>query len=359
MSLPLLGRIDRYVARSVLLAAAVVLLAMLVVVGLFALIEEVREGDEHYGFAAATYYVLLTLPRRLLEILPYGVFLGALVGLGNLASHTELAVLRAAGMSAWRILRGAFAAALVLLAFGVLCGEWLAPLAESRAEFFKNQRLQHDGDDALEGGYWYREGDTFINFESFADDGGLFAVRQYEYAGDRHLALSRFGQRAVHERDAWTLLDARSSKFAPDAVKLHREAAVSVALRADAVQLSRRVLVDADKLSALNLFRQIRYMQGEGIPVQEQLVSLWSRVLQPLAVLGLVALALGFVLGPLREVSMGTRLTVGVLVGLGFKYLQDLFAPMTLVYGLAPWLGVLLPTLACWLVAAVMLRRVG
>ncbi len=343
------------------LVAAVVLLAMLAIVGLFALVEEVRDSEEHYGFLAALYYVLLTLPRRLLEILPYGVFLGALVGLGNLANHGELVVLRAAGMSGWRLLRGVFLGAIALLAVGVVCGEWLAPVTESRAEFFKNQRLQSDADAALAGGYWYREGDLFVNFEGFAEDGSLDGVRHYEYDADKHLLRSRYSERARYDSVSgqWHLKDSKTSALATDRVEITHAPTIASPMRASAAQLSRRVLVDAEKLSVIDLHHQISYMRAEGIPVEEQLLAFWGRLLQPLAVLGLVALALGFVLGPLRQVSMGVRLSTGIFIGLTFKYLQDLFAPMTLVYGIAPWLGVLLPIVLCWLVAAVTLRRVG
>jgi len=49
---------------------------------------------------------------------------------------------------------------------------------------------------------------------------------------------------------------------------------------------------------------------------------------------------------------------VGILVGLGFKYLQDLFAPMTLVYEVHAAVGVALPIVACVALAAVLLRRI-
>jgi lipopolysaccharide export system permease protein len=80
-------------------------------------------------------------------------------------------------------------------------------------------------------------------------------------------------------------------------------------------------------------------------------------VLQPLSVLGLALLALGFILGPLREVGMGTRLSVGVFAGLGFKYLQDLFAPMSMVYEIPAAIAVLLPILACWMLGVWGLQR--
>ena len=79
--------------------------------------------------------------------------------------------------------------------------------------------------------------------------------------------------------------------------------------------------------------------------------------MQPGAILGLTLLALCFILGPLREVSMGTRLAVGTLTGLGFKYLEDIFGPMSMVYQVPAAAGVAAPILICWLVALVLLRR--
>ena len=56
---------------------------------------------------------------------------------------------------------------------------------------------------------------------------------------------------------------------------------------------------------------------------------------------------------------MGVRLTVGIFAGLLFKYLQDLFAPMSIVYQMPAWLAVSLPILLCWLIGAWGLKRVG
>ena len=123
--------------------------------------------------------------------------------------------------------------------------------------------------------------------------------------------------------------------------------------------LSARVLVEPRKLSAADLFYQISYMRREGLDPGSYQLALWGKLLQPLSVLGLALLALCFVLGPLREVGIGARLSVGVLVGLTFKYLQDLFAPMSLVYEVPAAFAVALPIAACWLIGWVGLRRVA
>ena len=125
----------------------------------------------------------------------------------------------------------------------------------------------------------------------------------------------------------------------------------------DPALLSERALVDAGKLSLNNLPRQIRYLEREGLDAGGHRLAFWSKCLQPAAILGLAMLALAFVLGPLREVGARVRVSVGVIVGLCFKYLQDLFAPMSAVYELPAPLAVGLPIALCWAAALWGIRR--
>ena len=127
--------------------------------------------------------------------------------------------------------------------------------------------------------------------------------------------------------------------------------------QADPRLLSARLLVDENRLSIADLYYQINYMRREKLSVTTYELAFWTRLQQPFAVLGLALLAMAFVLGPLRQVSIGLRVSAGVLVGLTFKYLQDLFAPMSLVYGLPAFVAVAIPILLCWLVAVIGLRR--
>ena len=69
---------------------------------LFALIEELDEDNANYGFAQAIEYLLLTMPRRIEELLSYGVFIGLLLALGNLAegASSQLSVRPVSRLSA-------------------------------------------------------------------------------------------------------------------------------------------------------------------------------------------------------------------------------------------------------------------
>ncbi|HCW89814.1 MAG TPA: LPS export ABC transporter permease LptG, partial [Marinobacter sp.] len=66
--------------------------------------------------------------------LPLGAFMGCLVGLGSMASASELTVIRAAGVSLKRIVWSAMKPALVVVLLGVVVGEYVAPVTERIAQ---------------------------------------------------------------------------------------------------------------------------------------------------------------------------------------------------------------------------------
>jgi lipopolysaccharide export system permease protein len=353
---------DRYIGRTVLVTTLVVLMAFLGLMTVFTLVEELRNDDAAYSFNEALWYVALTTPRRVYEMLPYVVFLGALIGLGSLASHSEIVVLRAAGVSVQRVFLSLAWPLLGVLAFGVLLGEFVAPRGEEMAEAHKTRSEQNSDVIALRGGYWYREGPLYMNIDGLGEDGALIGLRQYWLGPDERLLRSRTASRAeyVAEDDPhWLLFDVIETRFRGGETQVQQYDQLRWNGRADPRLLSVRVLVEPRKLSVTDLYYQINYMLREELNPRSYQLAFWSKLLQPLSVLGLALLALCFVLGPLREVSMGVRLSVGVLVGLSFKYLQDLFAPMSLVYDVPAALAVATPIAVCWVIGWVGLRRVA
>ena len=69
--------------------------------------------------------------------------------------------------------------------------------------------------------------------------------------------------------------------------------------------------------------------------------------LMPLATIGMVLIAISFVFGSLREATMGYRVFVAMGIGLVFTILQRLMEPASLLFGISPFLAVLIPILIC------------
>lgn len=120
-------KLDRYIGSSVLIAILAVLGIILGLATLFAFIDEMGEISDTYTLADVASYVLLTAPRRLYDMLPMAALIGCLIGLGSLASNSELTIMRAAGVSIGRIVWAVMKPMLVLMLAGVLIGEYVAP----------------------------------------------------------------------------------------------------------------------------------------------------------------------------------------------------------------------------------------
>ncbi len=351
--------IDLYITRLVLSGGVIVLVALLGLVSLFALAEAMSDADTL--LMEALRGVALTLPRRAYEVLPFAVFLGTLMSLGALAGHSELVAVRAAGMSVERLFVSVALPGVVLIGIGVLLGEYLAPAGERRAELVKLETAQRAPDAPAPAGYWYRHEQTFMHVDGLKADGGLIGVSQFQLAQDGRLKLARQAQAAEFNRqtDTWEMKSVRESHFDSERVRATTRETANWTDAVNPSQLNMAALVEPRKLSISALLQQMRFVDRRGLQAREYALAFWTKVTQPLAVLGLSLLALAFVLGPLRETSLGARLSVGIFAGLGFKYLQDFFAPLCLVYDVPPLLATLVPIFLCWIAGAWLIRRVA
>ena len=65
-------------------------------------------GKVDYGIVQAAFFVLLQMPYQVYLFFPMASLLGCLIGLGVMANHSELIVMRAAGMSIGQITWSSF-----------------------------------------------------------------------------------------------------------------------------------------------------------------------------------------------------------------------------------------------------------
>ena len=353
-----LNVMDRHIGRAALSAMLVVLVCFLALTTLFAMVEELSREQQAYGGGEALHFVLLTSPRRIYELAPFVIFLGALIGLGTLAGNSEITVLRAAGTSLWRIF-GALAIPVVAASLvAAAIGEYAAPRLDAAGEAVRSRALQDSATIRLEGGYWHRQGSVYTRVDALGADGKLLGVNQFDLLRERLRAARRAESAVFDESDGlWRLTEVRSTRIGEDGITVDSEDEAAWESDVDPQSLAARALVDPRKLSIADLAVQIRRLDRERLSADTHRIALWGKLLQPLAALGLALLAIGLVVGPLRESGMGARLTVGVTAGLVFKYLQDLLAPASVVFDFPPWLAVLTSIALCWAAGWVLLRR--
>src|SRR5690554_7623108 len=127
-------KLDLYIGTTVLWSIIAVLLVITGLAVLFAFIDQLGDLEGGYTLQEALIYVGLTTPRRAYDVLPMSALIGCLVGLGTLASNSELTVMRAAGVSLMRILWAVMKPLLLLMLIGVALAEYVMPWTESMAQ---------------------------------------------------------------------------------------------------------------------------------------------------------------------------------------------------------------------------------
>ena len=353
-----MGMLERYIGRSVFFSILAVLAVILGLALLFAFIDELGDLHAGYGVAEAARYILFTIPARVYELLPMAAMIGCLIGLGTLASSSELTVMRAAGISLARMVGAVMRPLLVLMLAGVLIGEYVAPKTESLAQTGRSLAHASGGAQTTRHGLWHRQGDEYIHINSVQPGGMLFGVTRYRFDAERRMQTASFAHTARYEVDHWVLQDVSTTYLLGD----HSEVRSAPSERWDielTPQLISVVASAPDSLSISGMWDYIHYLSEQGLSNARYWLSFWTKVLQPLVTAALVLLAISFIFGPLRSVTLGQRIFTGVVVGFSFRIVQEMLGPASLVFGFSPLLAVLVPACVCSAIGIVLLRRAG
>jgi lipopolysaccharide export system permease protein len=350
-------RIDRYIVSTVAASMLMVMAIVLSLDFLFAFIGEMDKLQNKYQLTDALLFILMTLPRRIYDYLPLGAFMGSLVGLGAMAKNSELIVIRAAGVSTGRIIISAMKPAVVVVCIGLVLGEFVSPYTEKIAQSQKAVMLGADSKVVSHKGLWHREGAVFMHFNAVEPNGVLHGISQHFYDKSKKLTHSRFAKRAIYQREHWLLEGVTETKLLGNKTEV-----AYYPVQVWETELSPSVLsvliVKPDNLSISGLYTYSEYLDEQDLSAAEYRIAFWKKVLQPISTGVLVLVAISFVFGPLRSVTMGFRVFSGVVVGLLFKYAQDLLGPSSLVFGFNPIYATIIPIAVCLLVGLWLLRRV-
>lgn len=351
-------KLDRYIGKSVAVAILAVLGIILGLASLFAFIDEMGDISDSYTVFDAGKYVALTAPRRVYDMLPMAALIGCLIGLGSLASSSELTIMRAAGVSIGRIVWAVMKPMLVLMVVGVLVGEYVAPLAENKAQAERSLALGSGDAQSGKHGMWHRQGDEFIHINTVQPQGLLYGVTRYRFDDQRHMLSASFARKAQYDGEHWQLSDVTTTVFHAERSEVVKAAEErwNVSLTP---QLLSTVIVAPEALSISGLWGYIHYLADQGLNNGQYWLAFWVKVLQPLVTAALVLMAISFIFGPLRSVTLGQRVFTGVLVGFVFRIAQDLLGPSSLVFGFPPLLAVVLPAAICAVAGVWLLRRAG
>ena len=314
-----MNTIDRYLYRTVLVYTFMAMCVLLTLGALFLFISQQRDiGVGSYSAGDAFLFTLLNLPQQSFDLLPIGALIGALMGLGHLASGSELVVTRASGVSVWRIAWpvGLAGLTIALLMYGI--GEYAAPPMAQFAKREKTTSKLADVSFAGKSSAWVKDGNLILRVQTGEVDHAFGGVSVFELDGATKLkSIQRAARISVGDPGLWVLHNVATSRFEQNNVagNMVGESSMRSTVNPEFLGLA---ATDPQLLTLRGLASYIEHLRRNSLDTAVYEIGYWSRIARLVAVIIVTLLALPFVFGPLRTTGAGTRTVIGVLLGVGF-----------------------------------------
>lgn len=353
------GILGRYLSRTVLVW---VLLVSVLLVGLYTLIELVREAQDltgDYGPLQMLAYIAQTMPSRLYDIFPFAALIGTMLGIGGLAATNELVAMRAAGFDRGRILGSVMLSVGACLIALFLVAEFVIPGLEARANAQRDQLRSGQVHLGKFGALWLRDGQMMlrIGYSAWSDENqpefGDVLVYRLETGMAPRQVMRAAG--ATHTGEAWEFRRvAVRSVFDESGSRRERAVTMPSTLSYDLFSSA----VSKPRMLAIgDLLGMIELLDANDLDTGRYRQALWNRLFFPLNVLAMILISLPFAFRGARQGGRGLSIFVGLSLGLMFFVISRLIRGTALLWPGPLWLLMILPAFFFGILGLLLLRR--
>ena len=353
---------DRYITKTLLSYTSVVLLVWLSIYSFFNFLEELNSiGKADYTIFEAIKYVLLQMPELAYKQASPVILLGCVLGMGYLATTNQLVVLRVSGNSILKLtaitIKIALTFVIVILAFG----EFFVPLASEEGEKGRAKALGQSFALQSREGFWIREGVNYINAINNIDSSSFTDVTIYQvspsnkietiitsesvdFVGTTTLAMKNANIISLNEIDNSIEITSNKRNNYNKIVSFDRD--VIESLKKEPKELTTR-----------KIYKHIQFLDDNKQASSIYKVELYKRLIKPVTLVAMILLAMLFIFGSNRDVSLGRKIFFGITLGLSFEMLSRVSGALSLSFNLSPLMSAVLPTLVIIVLAIVLLSR--
>lgn len=365
-----MSTIRRLIYGEILRAVGFVLLAFLLLFFFFDFVDELqalsRLAPQGYTLPLALLYVTLLVPAHMYELLPIAVLIGTIYVMARLAESSEFTILRTSGLGPSRALGTLLTLGLGFVALTFICGDYLAPEANRAGQILKGR---FSGELTVgQTGAWLKdrqdERSYSVNVGALSPTGNMSNVRIFEFdAQGRLISTTKAAQARIGSDDSWTLQDVQRRDFelatqnasnAQSAASVNGDKRPQVGNSASpelrwptslSIDMVAAALLSPDRMQTVDLFQYIRHLDDNGQSAQRYEIQFWRKVFYPLSCLVMMVLALPFAYLHFRSGNITGYVFMGVLAGISFFLLNNVFGFIGNLRNWEPWLAAAAPGL--------------
>jgi lipopolysaccharide export system permease protein len=352
--------LGRYIAKRFLVAILGTFLLCSVLIFMIDFVELLRQSGK-YGSVSASRLVwmtLLRLPAYSEILLAFAVLVGTIAALLLLNRKSELAVMRAAGMSVWQFLWPGFVVAFAIGVLAVTAYNPTAAAARAEAErlfaeaFGKESNfLRTQG-----GGSWLRQdgadGASVINAGGVTDGGlKLYTVTIFQFDKDGRFVERIDGERATLLEGYWQVEKAWVTRIGREPEQ-YDAYLISTHLTPERVQDALGTVIS---LSFWELPALIEVVEKAGLSASRYRIQYELLLSRPALLIAMVLLGATVSLRSFRSGGIHTMVASGMVGGVGFFLLAEISRQVGVAGLVSPWVAVWVPVIVAALVSLTVL----
>jgi len=359
--------LEKYFAREIARSVLFVLLAFVALLAFFDIVNEVKSvGIGGYTLANALYYVFLGVPGNIYEFMPLAALIGTIFVMAQFASRSEFTIMRVSGFSTFQAIWMLLKIGLVFVVITSLFGEFFAPYTFRMAERYKISVLPTAHKQDFQSGLWTKDliradglkgdvvGSRFLNVNVVDPSGKLIGIKFYDLDNQFRLIKQVTAATADYQGGSvWRLskveeiyfpLSMNDTEMTP--VRVNEFATFDLVSEiTPTILLASSADNDTDRMSAYDLALYSKHLVENKQSAEKFEIAFWKKVIYPFAVLVMMALALPFAFLHFRSGGISLKIFAGIMIGVGFYLLNNVFAHIGLLHTWAPFVTAILPSL--------------
>ena len=356
--------LQRYFAVNIAQAVVFVLVAFLALIAFMDLTSILPSvGKNDYGIQHAFLYVLLLVPGHVYEVMPVAALIGTIYTMAQFASSSEFTIMRASSMSTTQAAMMLFKIGIVFVAITFVFGELITPRTAPLAERLRLSAKGGSISGEFRSGVWTKDsvheggvkgkivGTRFFNVRQIRPNGQLEDLRLYEFDNNMRMRSVITAQQATYGGDnTWNLTGVTQTYFtnsrelpAPGApvpdgqsadATYGQETAAVATRKLDSFTLVSEITpkiltvssADPERMSASELAVYTRHLAENRQETDRFKVAFWKKLIDPLSIFVLMALALPFAYLHTRSGGVSLKIFIGIMIGVSFILINALFS---------------------------------
>ncbi len=371
--------LQRYFTSEIVRSVLFTLAAFLALFAFFDLMNELPSvGRGGYKLQHAFLFVVLGMPSYAYELMPIAALIGTIYTLSQFAARSEFTIMRVSSMSTMMTAKILLKIGLLFVVATVLIGEFVSPKSAEIAEKVKLQSKGSSISQKFKTGLWSKDviradgtsgdivGSRFINIGEIRPDGQLVGVKLYEFDRNLHMtAQIQAGKAEYQGQHVWRMDDVVQTDFVNGTSTADITGSIGIKKfpTKDLVsEITPEILsvlfADPDHMSAYNLWAYSRHLAENNQHSERYDIAFWKKLVYPLSVLVMMALALPFAYLHFRTGGVSLKIFTGIMIGVSFQLVNTLFSHLGLLNTWPPFFTAALPSTIFLLIAVGALWRI-